>query len=95
MSDKLEDILVIDAGLRGPAEMAVKLAKSAKRKRNPVIDVLLITIDSEGKPGAAWTSMRSGELAELERFLRLCLDEHFRTEWELPLGEGEYDEEDG
>ena len=94
MTSRLEDILTIDAGLRGPAELAIKLAKAAKRKRNPVVSALLVTIDAEERPGAAWTEMGITELCEIERFLRLCLDEHCRAEWELPLDDGEYDEDD-
>lgn len=93
MGTRLDEILTINCRVRGPADLAVKLAKSAKRKRNPIVGAVLITVDSNGSPGAAWTSMSGGELVELERFFKLVLDEHCQAIWSGELDAGEYDED--
>ena len=94
MGTRLDEVLTINSRIRGPADLAVKLAKAAKRKRNPITDAVLLTVDSQGSPGAAWTTMSSGELADLERFFRLVLDEHCQAIWAGELEAGEYDESD-
>ena len=90
----LEDVLTIDAGIRGPAQVAVKLAKAVRRKRNPIVDVLIVTRDSNRKLGAAWSTMPITEVEELRKFIRLVLDDQSRLEWTGELDAGEYDEDD-
>jgi len=92
MGTRLDEVLTINSKIRGPADLSVKLSKAARRKRNPITDAVLLTVDSNGSPGAAWTTMSSGELGDLERFFRLVLDEHCQAIWEGELEAGEYDE---
>jgi hypothetical protein len=94
MPDKLEDVLTIDAGIRGPADIAVRLARAVKRKRNPVVDVLVVVRTADGKPGATWSNTPTNELAELVEFIGLVLEDQRRAEWTGELDDGEYDAED-
>ncbi len=88
----LEDVLTIECGIRGPAALAVKLAKAVKRKTNPIVDVLIVTRDSSGKPGGAWSTMTLQDVDELRRFIGAVLDDEYRLEWSSALDEGEFDE---
>lgn len=90
----LEDVLTIECGLRGPASIAVKLAKAVRRKRKPIVDVVVITRDTDGKPGAAWSTMTLQEVDELRRFIDLAIEDEYRREWGTELDGGEYDVDD-
>jgi len=88
----LEDVLTIERGIQGPAQIAVKLAKMASQKHNPVVDCAVIYFDAQGWPGMMFTTMAPEDLGELERFLRMVNDEAHRDLWRGAL-ELEDDEE--
>lgn len=90
----LEDVLTIECGRRGPADIAVRLARAVRRKRNPIVDVLIVTRDSSGKPGAAWSTMTLQDVDEMRRFIDEAIRDEYRREWCGALDEGEYDETD-
>ena len=77
----LKDICTIETGIRGPAQLAVKLAKMAALEDNPITDCVVVYFDKEGYPGVAFTTMLPEELGELERFLRLVIDDMHKELW--------------
>jgi len=87
----LKDICTIETGIRGPAQLAVKLAKYAARDENPVKDCVVIYFDELGWPGIMFTSMDVEELAELERFFRMVGDEIHKELWREALNLGDED----
>jgi len=89
----LKDILTVETGIRGPAQIAVKLAKMVAQKDNPVVDCVVAYFTADGWPGMMFTTMAPEELGELERFLRMVNDEAHRDLWRDSLGLDEYDDE--
>jgi hypothetical protein len=90
----LEDVLTIESGIRGPAQLAVKLAKMVAQKENPITDCVLVYFTSDGWPGMMFTTMDPEELGELERFFRMVNDEAHSDLWRSSLELEEYDDED-
>ena len=81
----LKDICTIETNIRGPAQLAVKLAKGAAREENPIKDCAVIYFDALGWPGLMFTTMKVEELGELERFFRMVTDEIHKELWRAEL----------
>jgi len=89
----LEDVLTIECGVSGPASIAVRLSRAVARKRNPIVDVLVVTRDTGGRLGAAWSTQQTlGDVDELRRFIDEVIRDEYRREWVGDLDQGEFDE---
>jgi len=91
----LEDVYILPTLHKGPAQLAVHLAKLAAQKENPVTEAVLLWIDANGDPGIAWSELTASELLQLEKYLSIVNDDIFREEWSDQLIQPEYEDEDG
>jgi len=81
----LEDVYILNTRIKGPAQLAVFLAQLAKRKDNPVTEAVVIWIDSENKPGIAFSELTNSDLLQLEKYLHLVNEDIYRETWENEL----------
>ena len=81
----LEDVYILETKIKGPAQLAVFLAQLAKRKKNPVTEACLVWIDSENKPGIAFTELTNSDLLQLEKYLHFVNEDIYREAWHNEL----------
>jgi hypothetical protein len=74
----LEDVYILPTLHKGPAQLAVHLAKLAAQEENPVTEALVLWFDADGAPGIAWSELTPDELLQLEKYLRIVNDDIFR-----------------
>ena len=90
----LKDVCAISSGIQGPANLAVRLAKAVARKRDPVVDVVIVTRNASGKLGGAWsTEQELVHVQELIRFMDMAIEDEQRRVWCGELDAGEFDED--
>ena len=87
----LEDVYILPTVHKGPAQLAVHLAKLAAQKANPVVEAVVIWIDANGDPGIAWSELTAADLLQLEKYLSIVNDDIFREEWQGQLIQPEYE----
>ena len=75
---QLSDILICRTPIKGPAQLAVHLAKKAKLKQNPATEAVVIWIDEQGRPDIAWSELTPEELQSIWRYFTIVVDDIFR-----------------
>lgn len=88
----IDEVGIVDGIKSGPANLAAKLAQGATDKKNPIVDVVIVTRLSDGSIHCGWTDgMSPAELSEMV----LCLDTEAREKmWEVWHPEDYYESEE-
>lgn len=90
---QLSDVLICPTPIKGPPQLAVHLAKQAKKKQNPATEAVVIWMDEQGRPDIAWSELTPEELQSLWRFFSFIVEDIFREAFydQLPYPE-DYDQ---
>ena len=75
---QLSDVLICPTPIKGPAQLAVHLAKKAKLKQNPAVEAVVIWLDEQGRPDIAWTELNPEELQSIWRYFSFVVEDIFR-----------------
>jgi len=75
---QLSDVYIAPTPIKGPAQLAVYLAKKVKLKQNPAKEAVVIWLDDQDRPTIAWTELTPEDLNSIWRYFSFVVEDIFR-----------------